>query len=242
MAFLKSLEETYPGLPKELLRLRVLVEVRYDVQDVRIATLNRLRSIGMIRTSYPETLKKIEDDIDKEILQELKQIPIWNVWLSKIKGVGVALGGGLIARIGDIGRFPNVSKLWAYCGLHVVDGAMPQRKKGSKINWNPHLRVLAWKLGEAFVKTKGFYRKRYEEFREMEDKRDYICDRCKQYFPDRKQCIDKHRFARAKRKTVKMFMAHLFDVWRKLEGLPTPKPYAFAFLGHSKYIPPPSEG
>jgi hypothetical protein len=40
--------------------------------------------------------------------------------------------------------------------------------------------------------------------------------------------------------TVKKFIHHLFEEWRKAEGLPSRLPYVFEKLGHPKssYIPP----
>jgi len=38
---------------------------------------------------------------------------------------------------------------------------------------------------------------------------------------------------RAKRRAVKLFMSHLWEVWRELDGLPVTEPYPSAVLGHS---------
>ena len=48
-----------------------------------------------------------------------------------------------------------------------------------------------------------------------------------------------HKFNRAKRKAVKLFIAHLWAIWRDLDGLPTRVPYVVEKLGH-KLIPPPT--
>ncbi|UZE92548.1 MAG: hypothetical protein IB616_01690 [Methanosarcinales archaeon] len=50
---------------------------------------------------------------------------------------------------------------------------------------------------------------------------------------------DLHKFNRAKRKAVKLFIAHLWAIWRDLDGLPTRVPYVVEKLGH-KLIPPPT--
>lgn len=49
-----------------------------------------------------------------------------------------------------------------------------------------------------------------------------------------------HIYAMATRKTVKIFLAHLWAEWRRLEDLPVTEPYAIAQLGHSDYISAPS--
>ena len=52
---------------------------------------------------------------------------------------------------------------------------------------------------------------------------------------------DLHKFNRAKRKAVKLFIAHLWAVWRDLEGLPVRVPYVVEKLGH-EMIPAPTVG
>ena len=47
-----------------------------------------------------------------------------------------------------------------------------------------------------------------------------------------------HVHNRALRKMIKLFLAHLWQVWRQAEGLPVPEPYALAELGHSHYLDP----
>lgn len=43
----------------------------------------------------------------------------------------------------------------------------------------------------------------------------------------------------AQRKTVKIFLSHLWAVWRELDGLDVTKPWIIAQGGHSDYIAPP---
>lgn len=48
-----------------------------------------------------------------------------------------------------------------------------------------------------------------------------------------------HVDKRAKRRVVKLFLSHLWHVWREMEGLPVTKPYPIDVLGHSRFIKPP---
>jgi hypothetical protein len=49
-----------------------------------------------------------------------------------------------------------------------------------------------------------------------------------------------HIHARAKRYAVKLFLAHLHEVWyTKHFGEAPPKPYPIAILGHAHYLAPP---
>ena len=98
-------------------------------------------------------------------------------------------------------------------------------RRGDFIDYNPFLKKMCWKLGESFVKTKGGYRKLYEDFRAKEDR-------------DHPDFSDGRRYARAKRRTVKMFLAHLWEKWRELEGLPVRVPYAVEYGGHTDIVEP----
>jgi intein/homing endonuclease len=106
-------------------RLRILVETYYDYQKLRIASENRLRiydRFGLLsEEQYAELkelcgmLKKSEGRIARLIAGEVKEVPVWDEWLSKVKGVGPVMAGGLIAFIDDISKARTVSSLWKYC-------------------------------------------------------------------------------------------------------------------------------
>lgn len=49
-----------------------------------------------------------------------------------------------------------------------------------------------------------------------------------------------HIHARAKRYAVKLFLAHLHEVWRTKLNLPVPMPFPIAHLGHAHKIEPPA--
>ena len=127
----------------------------------------------------------------------------------------------------EIERFPTVSSLWKYAGMHVVDGKAPKRKRGERINWNPKLRSLCFKISESFViQKKSPYRKWYDEFKRVELEK----------HPDLRK---RHVEMRVRRKVAKLFLAHVFNKWYEMKKLKAPEPYAFRMLGHEGYIPPP---
>lgn len=45
--------------------------------------------------------------------------PLWEAWLSKVKGIGPCLAGGLLSWI-DLTKCKHASSVWKYCGLHNV--------------------------------------------------------------------------------------------------------------------------
>lgn len=85
--------------------------------------------------------------------------------LGKVRGIGPRLSGLLIALIGSPAKFDNAAKLWAYAGLHVIDGRCVRRRKGAKSNWNDQLKVTAWKIAQSFVKAGGPYRDLYDRYK-----------------------------------------------------------------------------
>ena len=170
---------------------------------------------------YHNSLLETEKELAKRLDGWSKHHPIRIHFLSKVKGIGPILASGLIAWLTPISRFPNVSKLWAYCGL----APGQERKKGKKLSYNPKLKTLMWKVWSQFVKCKSFGRKLYLENKEY----------CKAKHPDWTKL---HIHNWAGRKTVKIFLACLWTKWRQLEGLSVTKPYAIQFLGHSDLITP----
>lgn len=149
-------------------------------------------------------------------------------------------GAYLIPVIRGIQAFDTVSKYWAWWGLHTVNGRAAKRKRGENINWNPKMRTLAWKIGKQFVMQGERYRMYYdrEKMRLSAIRLPigvcHLYEECKAKLKKRsKPACKGHIDAMAKRKSVKIFLSHLWETWRKMEGLPTPEPYAIAKLGHT---------
>jgi len=171
-------------------------------------------------------LKAIERGIAYDIKDAIKtHEPGIVLWTSGIRGIGPILTAGLIAVIRDPARFSNPSKVWKYFGLDVVDGKARRRKKGEKLTWNPFAKVLAWKIGEAFVKQGKFFREMYLEEKE----------KAKRKHPDWSKL---HIHNHAKRVVAKRFLALFWAKWRQLKGLPVPKPYPVEHLGHTTVLTP----
>lgn len=126
-----------------------------------------------------------------------------------------------------------------------IKGSSPKRVKGHHYLFNSKLKTIFWKISEQMIKQgNAFYRDVY--------------DRSKQYYSNKaasegkivlpaaalKTKKDKtgyisegHIHNMAKRKMVKLFLSHLWDAWRELEGLPTRPPYVIEKLNHKGYMP-----
>ena len=270
---------------------RIVAEAYYDHQDIRIAMMNRLRSvirrkIEGIPFGEPEekkeqktydkkysdenlpiliqsvknemtaeekeyvtkilNLAKISNDMENEykkvMLAYIKNEPIWKEFLQHITGVSVILTANLLSAFGYCERYNHVSALWKHCGLHVEDGIAPKRRHGQKLDFNPKLRTLAWKIGDCLIKAKNpVYKALYDDKKERELQKEYpegyLYDKYGEpYKPEDTHLTRLHAHNRAKRFIEKVFMENYFCACKELTGQDTPKTYAFDHLKHPDYI------
>lgn len=204
-----------------------LIERYYSLQEHRITMFAQARELEEAGNSpdlvkgYAERFEELEKMIAKDIKNSVKDHPMF-AWFKTVKGIGPILSASLIANI-DITKADHTSSVWKYCGLSIDPETMKaeRRKKGTKISWNPFLKTTCWKIGESFVKTKGKYRMIYDTSREFYDRK----------FPTEVKDGNKtlytkgHKFAMAKRRTVKLFLSDMWVEWRKIEGLPVSEPF-----------------
>ncbi|KKM81676.1 hypothetical protein LCGC14_1327320 [marine sediment metagenome] len=250
--------------------VKVVVRRLYDAQKLRIQSDLRMQRLIrdeiVLKENAEKTFKKafeletqIEHEYEKIIWREIKGMPIIDRWLIRIRGIGPRLGGLLVANILDIERFATVSKLWAYCGLHVIDGKAAKRRKGEKCNWSQELKTTAWKIGQSFLKVGGPYRELYDTYRQYlitrelgngsiiwkgdEKNREVAFAPKALAVKDLKPPkLPEWTLGRihnmATRRTVKIFLSHLWQVWREIEGLPVGGPFVKERLGHESMIDP----
>ena len=96
--------------------------------------------------------------------------------IMKIKGIGPCMATQLIGIIGDISKFDNISKLWAYAGFHVIERC---RKCDKRIFTNK-VAEAEW-LDKMVLRLKRIAEKRKEKTRLNEDDardrlRKQLCD------------------------------------------------------------------
>lgn len=209
----KLCHNTEHGITAEMFDLKLLTRQFYAAQDQRKAAGNQLWAYNALGLETPYTQKALdeakeyEEHLQKHIQALLKVTPFYQAWLKHVNGVGPLIAASLISEIGSVDKFPGPRSLWAYAGLHVVDGKAPKRKKGEKSNWNPTLRMACWKLGTAFVRaTNGLGRQLYDEYKAYYTAKDN---------PSlSKGQIDN----RARRKVVKDFLRCMWAAWRESAG------------------------
>ena len=269
MSKLKNQPKPEVSCPADVREIRLLATSFYELQAVRIQINNR---IAMLKRDYGLDLieattmhnnvfpriQEAEDAIEKRAREYARQYPVFTEWIGPhVKGVAETLTAGLIAGIRDISRFDTVSKLWKYCGVGIrADGSIQKRVKGQKVDYSPFLKTLCYKLGEQFVKIgdRGYYGLKYQEFKADEQKK--AQERGLKILPqadidklkdDQKAATisEGHIHNRTKRKVAKLFLSHLWEVWRTLEKLPVRPPYVTGIktenhpFTHHRYEPPP---
>lgn len=105
------------------------------------------------------------------------------------------------------------------------------RRAGNKVNFNPRVKTLMWKIMDSFIKQNtNPYRKYYDDRKATEMARlDVEEKKIGKTINGKKAIADK----RAKRYAEKQFLQDLWLKWRTLEGLPTGTPFVVGRLGHT---------
>ena len=214
----------------KLLKLDPPLSTYYQIyksyQQERIRTNNRL--YGDLSGGLNDFLKlqqEGEAKLKKIVEEELIKQPVYTQWLGNVKGIGPSLGAGIIALIGDVGKYDSISNLWAYSGYSVINGAAQKKTKGQLANWNGKIRTLMYLVVTQFIKANTVpYRGIYDD------------EKAKQITNGIKKG---HAHARAMRKTAKIFLQHYWVEARKIAGLPISQPWIIAHGGHVHQIMPP---
>jgi len=239
---------------KESIDLTFLVKTQLSVEKLRVAVQVRNTHLAKRNRRDPDTceleeqLQKLEKFIDGKVGGYIDLHPA-QPWFSLIKGIGrenIAKVIGLI----DIEKVTYVSSLWKWAGMHVVDGKSPQRKGGQKIEYNAQLRTMCWRLIRAFclaqnkyydwyIKEKSKYQRKFlEKGWKIIPASELPKDKNGKKYEPEGIISEGHLDNMAKRKMIKMFLEHLFRVWREALGLPATKPYVLEHGGHHRYYSP----
>jgi len=195
----------------------------------RIAMINQGRSADTIvkRKVFEKYLKRfadLEQEVASDIEIQVRDHPMYN-YITGVKGIGACLGAQILSQI-DIREANTVSALWRYAGLGVdAEGKADRLKKGQKSVFNTRLKMVMYKVSTQFLRNRSPYTKFYYTAKEY-------------YKQNRPDWTKLHCDFAARRKMMKMFMSHLWEVYRKLEGLPTRELYVVEKLGHTNVISP----
>ena len=233
---------------------RFLVDAYYMMQEDRIRSAHQVRSLGESQepNSVLAWLFQQSETLENQIRRALDKYSASNdlgEWARSVVGIGPVIAAGLLAHI-DIEKAPTVGHIWRFAGLDPTS----KWEKGQKRPHNGRLKTLCWKIGESFVKLKGneddVYGNIYEQRKAYEIARNdagMYAEQAAAVLKSRPGHAQKavyaegklppgHIHARAKRYAVKLFLAHYWEMGRKLAGLPVVLPYPIAHLGHAHKI------
>lgn len=241
--------------------LKLYARSYYDFQMVKNEFGGRLRASEGIEKmpaerkeeleKYNKQLEIAEGKLLKVIEPYLEELPIYTEFLKPIRGCALRMSACMVTSIGDIRRFPTISKLWAYAGLHVKEGRAVRRKAGEKSNWNSFLKTKLHVLSDCLMKLNHDhetgealrYRKFYDDYKLRIESRptcdaDYskVKSKAVTYLPN--GYAKGHVHNMALRYIQKMFLQdYWMKSWELLGEKPPTAPYAEAVLGrvHGEY-------
>lgn len=171
---------------------------------------------------------------------------VWT-WITSIRGLAAgSLAAQLLAQIDYPAPFPGsypehcgtVSKLWRFAGWGVNgDGQIDRPTPGERLPYNKRLKSTCWLCVDQFIKQQTpVYVELY--YAEKERQRRLHPEKIK--VNGKWKYNDGHLHNMAIRKVAKVFLQHVWLVWRESEGLPTGKPWVHEHGGHTHYILPPN--
>lgn len=162
-----------------------------------------------------------EEAATEEMEELADELPIIEVACG-VKGIGKTLAAKLVSQI-DITRAETVSALWRYCGYGVDENGERDRPvKGEKLKYNRRAKAAAHLIGVSLIRKDSPYRPIYDNAREKYETEERYGDWTKA-----------HYHMAALRKVKKLFLAHLWECWRDIEGLSIRPPYILDQGGHT---------
>lgn len=234
------------GTPQAKRDLAAIMRAHGVIERARISIGNQSKAPHLddkFREYYrelTEALKALEERCEKMAYQEVKQHPTWE-WLSKIRGIAPQTAALLLGYLLPPRADKGPSSWYKAAGLvpeQRPDGLsrLPTYRslpKGERAWWHPRLRRNLYVVGQCLLRGGGHYYQRYLEFRRAIERKGR---------EDPKAWPGGRIHAVAFWKMVKLFLAHLWEVWCRAEGIPCRQPYPIAILGHDGLRPVPWDG
>lgn len=226
--------------------LGILVDTGLSIEKTRVRLQIRQSHLKLQKRKDPtvdallEDVASLEKSIDKKVTVLLKEHPAY-VWFSQIKGIGNENIGKVVGLV-DIEKAYTISSLWKFAGYSVENGKAPKKEKGVKLEYNAQLRTMCWRLASSLLRSKGSYYKYYLSQKERYQQRfineGYSIVKAAQIKKKGKYISEGHIHNMALRKMIKLFLSHLWLVWREEVGLTVTNPYVIDNLKHDSFIKP----
>jgi len=109
------------------------------LQDARVFSLKDIENFHHIS----KQARTQEREVEKMLRKVLKRFPIYNDWLSTIKGIGEISAGWILGEF-DIQKAETVSKMWQYAGLN--PGMIRGKKRITKADYKPEMGEIITEL------------------------------------------------------------------------------------------------
>lgn len=196
-----------------------------DCESLRIATENRLRSLGeegleesrcAVYAQQVDALRALEHQATLALQRVVRKDPM-GPWIKSTVGIGEKQGARLLAALGDpcirceeLDEDGNAiaparprrgpAELWAYCGF----APGQKRKKGVKSNWNAAAKMRAFLCAESCIKQM------HSPYRD-------VYDSARANWADR-DVKDGHKHNHALRLVSKAILKDMFLEARRLHG------------------------
>ena len=228
--------------------LKLLEQTRVSLEKLRIQMGNRISALERgtddatdeIALTYQriyEASQGWEEEVESLLARQVRAHPVWDYWLKHVKGVGPGLAAQMLALLLPPLPDRGPSTWYKAAGLIVEEhdglNRLPRaRAGGGKIQHHPWLRRCLWLLATSFVRVGGYYREVYED-RKARLQAQHAGDA--NWPPYRLDSV-------ARWITVKLFLAHLWEVWLEAEGKTGRRAYVIDHLGHHYVAPPRPNG
>lgn len=201
-----------------------------DVERVRIATENRVRSLeqvkniptGLMTFWYEQVAatQHLETSATKQLERAMKKHPL-NPWVESMVGVGHKQIARLLAATGDPAERETLGQFRQYCGHG--DPARSSKRRGEQIEFNPEAKMRIYLIAAQCIKyAQSPYRPVYDAGREKyaDALHPGPCLRCGPAGkPAQKgsELNDGHKHARAIRLVAKAILKDLYAAAKEVE-------------------------
>lgn len=224
---IKALTRSYYDYQRERIQLDGRLGIKKDGSEKKLIPPKDPSILAELYKRRDEVFA-VEQVLEKELKKEVQKYPLWEVFLSHVKGCGPDMTAVIISEI-DIHKAEAVSNIWSFAGLAP---GKDKKKKGEKCPFNQFLKAkLEGVLGSCFLKADSPYRAFYDNYRHRKESEDWGTSSKNPTNKDNPKAGHQHRAAI--RYMVKMFLKDLYVAWRALENLPIRKPYQEEYLKKS---------
>jgi len=144
-AELRRLVQEHRNTTRNSVSLGLMASDRTDRKtgEVMPCRLPKDAKDALLETS--EALKRAANRLQRHMEKQLAKLPIWILFLSKVRGCGPVTAAYLVAYI-DWAICTKPSQLKRFCGFAVVDGKSERRSKGEKLHYVSELKTRLYQM------------------------------------------------------------------------------------------------